>query len=153
MARTAEPLTDQQFEAWKAFLRAQAGLIKTLDRELVAERGLPIAFFDVLAQLSIAGGRLRMRELADAVLLSRSGVTRLVDRMERAGLVRREQCPEDRRSLYAALTPEGEHTLAEALPVHVQGIATHFGRHLDDEEAKTLAAAFGRMVSAPGGAS
>ncbi|HEY3097238.1 MAG TPA: MarR family transcriptional regulator [Acidimicrobiia bacterium] len=148
---TPEPLSDQQFEAWKAFLRAQAGLIRTLDRELVAEQGLPITFFDVLAQLSAAGGRLRMSELAHAVLLSRSGVTRLVDRMVRAGLVRREQCPEDRRALYATLTPEGEQALAEALPVHVQGIAQHFGRHLSDDEAKTLAAAFGRMLSFPEG--
>jgi DNA-binding MarR family transcriptional regulator len=151
VTQTPEPLSDQQFDAWKAFLRAQAGLIKTLDRELEAERGLPIAFFDVLAQLSAAGGRLRMSELADAVLLSRSGVTRLVDRMVRARLVRREACPEDRRSLYATLTPEGERALAEALPVHVQGIANHFGRHLSDEEAKTLATAFGRMVSSPDG--
>jgi DNA-binding MarR family transcriptional regulator len=149
---TAEPLSDQQFEAWKAFLRAQAGLIRTLDRELVAEQGLPIAFFDVLAQLSVAGGRLRMSELADAVLLSRSGVTRLVDRMVRAGFVKREACPTDRRSWYAALTPRGERTLAEALPVHFQGIADHFGRHLSDEEAKTLAAVFGRMPAPDGGA-
>jgi DNA-binding MarR family transcriptional regulator len=145
------PLSDQQFEAWKAFLRAQAGLIRTLDRELVAEQGLPITFFDVLAQLSRAGGRLRMSKLADAVLLSRSGVTRLVDRMVRAGLVRREQCPEDRRSLYATLTPKGERALAEALPVHFRGIAHHFGRHLSDEEAKALAAALGRMLPSDNG--
>lgn len=151
MAGPPENLSDQQFEAWKAFLRAQAGLIRTLDRELVAEQGLPITFFDVLAQLSAAGGRLRMSELADAVLLSRSGVTRLVDRMVRAGLVRREQCPEDRRALYATLTPEGEEALAQALPVHVAGIAQHFGRHLSDEEAKTLAAALNRMVTSPEG--
>jgi len=151
VVETIDPLSDQQFEAWKAFLRAQAGVIRTLDNELVAEQGLPITFFDVLAQLSAAGGRLRMSELADAVLLSRSGVTRLVDRMVRAGLVRREQCPEDRRSLYATLTPEGEQALAEALPVHFAGIANHFGRHIGDEEAKTLAAAFGRMVSSPDG--
>src|SRR5918996_2976311 len=105
MAGPPEPLSDQQFEAWKAFLRAQAGLITTLDRELVAEQGLPITFFDVLVQLSVAGGRLRMSELADAVVLSRSGVTRLVDRMVRAGLVAREACPHDRRSLDAGATP------------------------------------------------
>ena len=148
---TPEPLSDQQFEAWKAFLRAQSWLIRTLDRELIAEQGLPITFFDVLAQLSAAGGRLRMSELADAVLLSRSGVTRLVDRMVRAGLVRREACETDRRASYATLTTEGEQVLAEALPVHVQGIADHFGRHLSEEEAKTLAAALGRMVASTDG--
>jgi DNA-binding MarR family transcriptional regulator len=151
VAEGPEPLSDQQFKAWSAFLRAQAELIKTLDRELEADQGLPIAFFDVLAQLSRAGGRLRMSELADAVLLSRSGVTRLVDRMVRAGLVRREECPEDRRALYSTLTPEGERALAQALPVHVQGVADHFGRHLSEEEAKTMAAAFGRMLATSDG--
>jgi DNA-binding MarR family transcriptional regulator len=147
VARAPEPqLSDQQFEAWKAFLRAQAELIKTLDRELEAERGLPITVFDVLAQLSQAGGQLRMSELADAVLLSRSGVTRLVDRMERDGLVRREACPTDRRASYATLTAEGERALKQAKPVHFRGIADHFARHLSDEEAKTLAAALGRMA-------
>jgi DNA-binding MarR family transcriptional regulator len=148
---SASPLGDQQFEAWKAFLRAQAELISTLDRELQAERGLPITFFDVLIQLSQAGGRLRMSELADAVLLSRSGVTRLVDRMVRDGLVRREACPTDRRSMYATLTAKGKRALAQARPVHIRGVAEHFGRHLSEEEAKTVAAALGRMVSSPDG--
>ena len=142
----APELSNEQFEAWRAFLRAQAALISTLDRELEAEQGLPITFFDVLIQLSQAGGRLRMSELADAVLLSRSGVTRLVDRMVRAGLVRREACPTDRRSMYAALTAKGKRALARARPVHLRGVAEHFGRHLSDEDAKTLAAALGRML-------
>ena len=140
MPRTsASPLGDQQFEAWKAFLRAQAELISTLDRELQAERGLPITFFDVLIQLS------------QAVLLSRSGVTRLVDRMVRDGLVRREACPTDRRSMYATLTAKGKRALAQARPVHIRGVAEHFGRHLSEEEAKTLAAALGRMAPSPDG--
>jgi DNA-binding MarR family transcriptional regulator len=144
-------LSDHQFEAWKAFIRAQAELIQTLSRELEAEQGLPLTFYDVLIQLSIAGGRLRMSELADAVVLSRSGVTRLVDRMVRAGLVRREACPEDRRSLYAALTPEGTRALKRARPFHLRGVAEHFGRHLSDDEAKTIAAALGRMAPSPDG--
>jgi|SRR5215211_3990878 len=148
----APELSNEQFEAWRAFLRAQAALISTLDRELEAEQGLPITFFDVLIQLSQAGGRLRMSELADAVLLSRSGVTRLVDRMVRAGLVRREACPTDRRSMYAALTAKGKRALARARPVHLRGVAEHFGRHLSDEDAKTLAAALGRMAPTPDGA-
>jgi DNA-binding MarR family transcriptional regulator len=147
MARAASPeLGDQQLDAWRAFLRAQSELIRTLDRELEAEQGLPIAFFDVLAQLTQAGGRLRMSELADAVLLSRSGVTRLVDRMERDGLVKREHCPTDRRAMYTTITPVGKRALAKARPVHLRGVAEHFGRHLTDEEAKTLAAALGRIV-------
>jgi DNA-binding MarR family transcriptional regulator len=145
----APELSDEQLEAWRAFLRAQAELIRTLDRELEAERGLPITFFDVLIQLSQAGGRLRMSELADAVLLSRSGMTRLVDRMVRDDLVRREACPTDRRSMYATLTPKGKRALAQARPVHLRGVAEHFGRHLSDQEAKTLAAALGRMLPSP----
>jgi DNA-binding MarR family transcriptional regulator len=152
VARARAPeLSDQQFEAWKAFIRAQAEVIHTLSRELEAEQGLPLTFYDVLIQLSIAGGRLRMSELADAVVLSRSGVTRLVDRMVRDGLVRREACPEDRRSLYAALTPEGTRALERARPFHLRGVADHFGRHLSDEEAKTIAAALGRMAPLPDG--
>jgi DNA-binding MarR family transcriptional regulator len=152
MARTRAPeLSDQQFEAWKAFIRAQSELVQTLNQELEADQGMPLTFFDVLAQLSLAGGRLRMSELADAVVISRSGVTRLVDRMVRAGLVRREACPEDRRSMYATITPEGKRALARARPSHLRGVAEHFGRHLSDDEAKTLAAALGRMAPSPDG--
>jgi DNA-binding MarR family transcriptional regulator len=152
MARTRSPeLSDQQFEAWKAFIRAQSELVQTLNQELEADQGIPLTFFDVLAQLSLAGGRLRMSELADAVVISRSGVTRLVDRMVRAGLVRREACPEDRRSMYATITPEGKRALARARPSHLRGVAEHFGRHLSDDEAKTLAAALGRMAPSPDG--
>src|SRR6266567_3969607 len=150
MAR-APALSDEQLAAWQAFIRAQSEVIGTLGRELETEQGLPITFFDVLVQLSQAGGRLRMSELADAVLLSRSGVTRLVDRMVRAGLVRREACPTDRRAMYATLTAKGKRALAQARPVHLRGVAEHFGRHLNDEEAKTLAAALGRMAPSPDG--
>jgi DNA-binding MarR family transcriptional regulator len=147
MARAPKPaLSDEQLDAWRAFLRAQSELIRTLDRELQEEQGLPITFFDVLAQLTQAGGRLRMSELADAVLLSRSGVTRLVDRMERDGLVKREHCPTDRRAMYATVTPAGKRALAKSRPVHLRGVAEHFARHLTPEDTKTLAAALGRMV-------
>jgi DNA-binding MarR family transcriptional regulator len=147
MARTQAPqLSDEQLDAWRAFLRAQAELIGKLDRELEDEQGLPLTFYDVLAQLSHADGRLRMSELADAVVLSRSGVTRLVDRMVRAGLVRREACPTDRRASYATLTAAGRKALKQAWPVHSRGIAEHFARHLSCDDAKTMTAAFDRML-------
>jgi DNA-binding MarR family transcriptional regulator len=146
VAGSAEPLTDQQFQAWKAFLFAHAAVMRVLDDELETEQGIPLSYFDVLIQLWRADGRLRMSDLADAVLLSRSGLTRLVDRMARDGLVRREPCPTDRRALYAVLTREGKKALQKALPVHLRGIADHFGRHLSNPEAKTLSAALGRMV-------
>jgi len=69
----------------------------------------------------------------------------------RAGLVRREACPTDRRSMYATLTAKGKRALAQARPVHLRGVAEHFGRHLSDDEAKTLTAALGRMVASPDG--
>ena len=150
MARARAPqINDEQLDAWRAFLGAQAEVLHTLSKELEEEQGLPLTFYDVLAQLSRAGGRLRMSKLADAVVLSRSGVTRLVDRMVRAGLVRREACPTDRRSSYAVLTPAGKKALKQASPVHARGIEEHFARHVSDDEAKTLAAVFGRMVASP----
>jgi DNA-binding MarR family transcriptional regulator len=145
------PLNDQEMAAWRAFLRAQATVLGALERELESERGLPIAFYDVLVVLSEAdGGRLRMSELARRVVLSRSGVTRLVDRMEREGLVRREQCPADRRGYETVITAEGREVLRKAWPVHARGVAEHFARHLTKEDAEVVAEALGRM--APGDA-
>jgi DNA-binding MarR family transcriptional regulator len=80
------------------------------------------------------------------VLLSQSGVTRLVDRLQQRGLVVREPCPEDRRVLYARLTPEGAAALAEARPTHLAGVRDHFLRHFDESELKALAEAWGRLV-------
>jgi DNA-binding MarR family transcriptional regulator len=140
----AEPGATQE-AAWRAFLRAHAALVGTLERELARE-GLPIAFYDVLVQLSDAGGRLRMRELANGVLLSRSGLTRLIDRMEQAGYVRREQCPDDRRGAFAAITPTGRRVLRQARPVHARGISEHFARHLTRQEADVLTGALERVA-------
>ncbi len=140
------PLNDQEMAAWRAFLRAQVTVLGALERELESERGLPIAFYDVLVVLSEAdGGRLRMSELAKRVVLSRSGVTRLVDRMEREGLVQREQCPADRRGYETVITAEGREVLRKAWPVHARGVAEHFARHLSKEEADVIADALGRM--------
>jgi DNA-binding MarR family transcriptional regulator len=142
----AEGLSATDQAAWRAFLRAHAAIVGALEREL-ATRGLPIAFYDVLEQLDGAGGRLRMRELADAVLLSRSGLTRLVDRMERAGYVRREQCADDRRGAYAAITSGGRRALRQAGPAHTRGVAENFARHLTREEAIVLTSALERVAS------
>ncbi|HLZ72894.1 MAG TPA: MarR family transcriptional regulator [Dehalococcoidia bacterium] len=126
-------------------------LTDRLEAELLAERGLPLAWYDVLFQLSLApGGERRMQELAGAVLLSKSGLTRLVSRMEQAGLVERRPCPTDLRGTIAALTPAGAATLRRARPVHLRGIREHFARHLSDEEARTLRAAFGKLLAEAG---
>jgi DNA-binding MarR family transcriptional regulator len=139
-------LSEEQLAAWRAFLRAQATVLAALERELEAERGLPIAFYDVLVQLAEADGHLRMSELAERVVLSRSGVTRLVDRMERAGLVERRACPSDRRGTEAVLTKKGRATLEESWPVHARGVAEHFANHLDADEVRVLTEALGRMA-------
>lgn len=118
-----------------------------LERELQAEQALPLAWYDVLVQLEEApGNRLRMTELAGAVLLSKSGLTRLIDRMLAAGLVDRSLDPDDRRGVFVSLRDAGLERLREAAPTHMRGIQEHFARHLGEAEARTLAAALGRIA-------
>jgi DNA-binding MarR family transcriptional regulator len=140
----------QRLDAWRAFLRAHAVLTDALDRELQAERDLPLAWYDVLLNLAEADDdRLRMRDLADRVMLSRSGLTRLVDRMATAGLVSRRPDPDDRRGTLACLTDAGLHSLRRAAPVHLRGVEEHFARHLRDDEVRVLRQAFERISGRP----
>lgn len=114
-------------------------MLDHLSEELETEAGLPVGFYDVLLHLNEASDhRLPMHELAARVLLSKSGLTRLVDRMAAEGLVRREPGTEDRRIVHATLTPAGRERLVGAAPVHLRGIEQHFGCHLSDDEAATL---------------
>lgn len=139
---------DERLEAWRAFLMAHAMLTDVLEAELQAERGLPLAWYDVLFQLSLVpGGERRMQELAGAVLLSKSGVTRLVARMEQAGLVERRPCPTDLRGTIAALTPVGRTALRRARPIHLRGIREHFAAYLSDDEAQAFCSAFGKILA------
>ena len=131
---------DQAMDAWVGLLRAHAALVDTLEHELQEAQGLPLTWYDVLVQLRAAGGQMRMQDLASAVLLSRSGVTRLVDRMETAGLVTRESCPSDRRGTFAAITPKGRDVFKRAHPVHLRGIERHFASVLTSAELQALAA-------------
>jgi DNA-binding MarR family transcriptional regulator len=118
---------DPRLRAWIAFLQAYAVVTRRLEAELHAERGLSLADYDALVQLAIAEDRrLRMSELADRVVLSRSGVSRLVDRLEADGLVTRRACPTDARGSWAELTPAGLDRLRHAAPVHLRGVDTHF---------------------------
>lgn len=141
---------DQKVAAWRSFLHAHLALTDVLERELLAETGLPLTWYDVLVNLHAAGGRLRMQELASRVVLSKSGLTRLVDRMATAGYVCREPAEGDRRGLLAVMTAEGDRVLDEAAPVHLRGIAEHFGRHVSDEEAAVVLAVFERLRAALG---
>ncbi len=143
MSTNTEP---QQMEAWEAVIRTVGSLLKTFEGELQDAVGLPLPWYDVLIQLSSApDGRLRMQALADSVVLSRSGLTRLIDRMEKAALLEREHCAEDRRGYYAVLTEEGRRVFLGAKPVHERGIYEHFTRHLDDDDARALVAAFTKV--------
>ncbi|MBW0115680.1 MarR family transcriptional regulator [Pseudonocardia sp. KRD-169] len=137
-AARVTPSVDQ-LTAWRAFLRAHATITRALESELVAEQDLSLAAYDVLVQLAEAPDRrLRMTELADAVLLSRSGVTRLVDRMERVGLVARTRVEGDGRGVAAELTDEGYQRLRVASRTHLAGVLRHFVARLDADDLCAL---------------
>jgi DNA-binding MarR family transcriptional regulator len=146
----APGITPPKMAAWRAFLESHARVTDLLARELREEESLPLAWYDVLVQLQEAPGQqLRMQELADAVLLSKSGLTRLVDRMEREGLVRRSACPDDRRGILAELTAVGYQTLRRTSVTHLRGVEEHFASRLSEEEAASLARLLGRLGEAP----
>jgi DNA-binding MarR family transcriptional regulator len=143
----AEKLDERRLAAWRALLASHAALVGRLGEELQDEKGLPLPWYEVLLWLNQApDGRMRMGELAESLLLTPSGVTRLVDRMEADGLVQRQQCPSDRRGWNAVITPAGRSRLRSAAPVHLRGVDRHFGRHLTDEEADLIADALGRVL-------
>lgn len=138
-----------QLRAWRALLESHARIVELLTTELRDAHDLPLTWYDVLLQLNEAPDRrLRMQELADRVLLSKSGLTRLIDRMEKADLVARSACPSDRRGTFAELTPAGRRRLRETAPVHLQGIINHVANLLDDEEAATLEHLLRRLADA-----
>jgi len=138
-----------EIEAWRSFLRAHAKITRSLEAELVAEQQLSLGSYDVLVQLAEAPGhRLRMAELAEAVLLSRSGVTRLVDRLERAGLVARERVDSDGRGVVAKLTEIGVDRLRRASTTHLTGVVRHFAERFDDGELAMLGKLCERLAEA-----
>ena len=134
------------FEAWSALLRAHATLMRQLESDLQQQTGLALADFDVLAQLAGADGELRMTELANRALISRSGMTRRVGRLVNEGLVRRTGSDSDGRGVVVALTGAGGARLAETAPVHARGIADYFVSRLDDEELAVLATALRKVT-------
>lgn len=146
-SRVESGLRPLQEAAWVGFLRAHALLVSELDDDLQAAHGLPLREYEVLLMLARADdGMLRMTELANAVLLSQSGLTRLVDRLERRGLVTRLRCPTDKRGLLAAVTAAGRARLEEARPTHLDGVRSRFLSHFSDDELEGLAAAWERVL-------
>src|SRR5881398_3988991 len=131
--------------AWQALLRSHATLMRQLERHLAKETGLALADFDVLAQLALAGGALRMTELADRTLISRSGMTRRVARLVDVGLVRRANADADARGVVVALTDAGVARLTEAAPVHLRGVSELFVAQLDEQELAVLKKALDKV--------
>ena len=143
-----KPLDETELRAWRGLLRAHATLVKRLDAELEAEHGLPLTSYEVLLHLAKTdGSKMRMCDIADSVLLSRSGLTRLVDRLEREGYVERTTCPDDARGAYARLTDTGRAKLEAASGTHLEGIREHFLQHFDRSELAVLAEAWERVGS------
>ena len=149
MRKACERPDDERLSTWVSLLEAHAVLMDKLERELTAAGGPPLAFYDVMVQLQDAPDhRLTMKQLADAVLLSKSGVTRLVDRMMAAGYVTRDSCATDRRVVYAKLTSKGLNAFKKAMPKHLGDIERSFSRHLTDTEARTLRNVFEKLLEA-----
>jgi DNA-binding MarR family transcriptional regulator len=135
--------------AWRKFLTAHVMLLEQIELDLAQAKLPSLSWYDVLFALSEAPEhKLRLHELAQAVLLSRSNLTRLVDRLEVAGLIQREQCSNDRRGAFAVITQEGHAMLDRMWSVYGQGIENYFADYLDVSEAKVLIKIFDRMTNA-----
>jgi DNA-binding MarR family transcriptional regulator len=129
-------------------LNAHATITQTLERELVADRELPLSWYEVLLNLNEAGGRLRMAELADRLVINKSSLSRLCDRLESAELLQREMVPEDARGVYAVLTRQGREVLRRAAPTHLRGVYEHFASYLTDTDVAALQRIFAKLPGA-----
>jgi DNA-binding MarR family transcriptional regulator len=140
-------LSEAELGAWRGLVRVHAALVRELDAELDGRHGLPLSSYEVLRCLSKApNGRLRMAELAEHVLLSRSGMTRLIDRLEREGMVCRSTCDKDGRGCYAGLTDLGRKTVDAARTTHIAVVRAGFLRHFSEPEMRELATMFERVL-------
>lgn len=138
---------DWRVEVWRSFLRTHALVVRALEHDLADDAGMPLGWYDVLLQLAEAPERrLRMADLAERVLLSRSGLTRLVDRLETEGLVRREPSPDDARGTYTVLTAHGIERLRQAVPGHLAAVQRHFLGAFDDDRLRELAALLDQVL-------
>ncbi|MDP9865179.1 MULTISPECIES: MarR family winged helix-turn-helix transcriptional regulator [Streptosporangium] len=145
-----EILSSGELALWRMLQRAQVRITRVLEADLLVEHDLALASYDVLAHLAESPGRrLRMNDLADRVLLSRSGLTRLIDRLQRDGLVEREACASDARGLFAVLTDGGAVRLAEATPTYLRGIRAQFLDVLDAGELRQCAAMLDKLFPGP----
>jgi DNA-binding MarR family transcriptional regulator len=140
-----------RFNAWFTLLQAHSAVVESLEHKLEVEAGVPLAWHEVLSRLvATPQGRLRMLDLAGLIMLSKSGVTRLIDRMEDAGLVTRGSCDTDRRVTYAIITAKGRATLERLRPVFAQGVDEYFSRHLSGADARNLRSALRKVLEGNG---
>jgi DNA-binding MarR family transcriptional regulator len=140
-------LSEAELASWRGFLRVHAALERELDAELIANHGLPLSSYEVLLTVADAPGeRMRMSEIADSVLLSRSGVTRLVDRLERDGLVERIPCEDDARGQYAVLTERGREAFDAARATHLAGVRRRFLERFECDDLRRMAGYWERLV-------
>jgi len=146
VSTVVDGLPERRRAAWQSFLRAHARIAKRLDADLISAHDLTLSDYDVLIQLSWAGGRLRPSELADRILLSRGGVTRLLSGLESKGFVERSRSCADGRVFYAVLAAAGSKQLQAASKTHRQGIDELFTSHFSGRELKQLAALLGRLA-------
>jgi DNA-binding MarR family transcriptional regulator len=145
-------LSRREIAAWRGLLRTHARVLAALDAELEQAHGLAVPEYEVLLVLTESADKhLRMSELADAALLTRSGMTRLVDRLERQGLVRRERCAADGRGTFAVITEEGRERFAAARPTHIAGVRRLFLDPLRKKDQRALAEAFDAVLGEPEG--
>ncbi|WP_111766450.1 MarR family winged helix-turn-helix transcriptional regulator [Nakamurella deserti] len=141
-------IPDRQMDAWVLFVHAHARLMARLGADLDAAHEVPLGTYDVLVQLSQCGGKLRLKDLLDRVILSQPGLSRRVERLEAAGLVERRPDPNDGRGVVVVLTRAGRYALRSAAVVHMAGIDREFTHDLTDEEAEVLIRVFSRMLPA-----
>lgn len=140
-------LSDDHLEAWRALLRAQAFVLRRISEELARGDALPLESYDVLLELYRAPEkRLRLRDLGERVVLTRSGISRLVTRLEKQGLVERGAVPSDARGVFAQLTPKGEAAFRRTWPAYAEGIRRHFAERFEAEEARTLSRLLGAVL-------
>ena len=143
-----EGLCTTELDAWRGLLRVHAAVLKALDAELEATHGLSLISYEVLVHLSEAPERrMRMCDLADRVMLSRSGMSRLVDRLQRDGLLCRAACANDARGAFACVTPDGLSLLERARPTHVAGIRRRFLAHFHEDELQDLCGFWARVLA------
>ncbi len=144
-------LSPPALRAWRALVRAHACLVKRLDVQLESEHGLALSSYEVLLRLSESDdGKMRMHDIASSVLLSRSGLTRLVDRLERDGLVSRCSCENDARGAYAVITDAGRIRVADARTTHLAGVRAMFVAHYSEAELELLGPLLERLLPSNG---